>query len=133
VAAVAPQAAYNLGGPPEGLSSAISAFMARIQVRAEDALLAPGDPQGSYPKAWPAHVTVTAASGRRERTVTHVPGDPSRPYSEADVKAKFLRVVAPVLERDRAEAEFAAACSALERPAAFIRTIGQIAVGKSTV
>jgi 2-methylcitrate dehydratase PrpD len=132
VAAVAPEAAFSLSGPPEGLAPAIAAFMTRIQVRAEDALLAPGDPQASYPKAWPAHVTVTAASGRRERTVTHVPGDPSRPYSEADLKAKFLRVVAPVLEGDRAEAEFAAACSALDRPAAFIRAIGQIAVGEST-
>ena len=42
---------------------------------------------------WPAHVTVTA-SGRRERTVTHVPGDPARPFGEADLKAKFVRVTA---------------------------------------
>jgi hypothetical protein len=40
--------------------------------------------------------------------------------------AKFIRVTAGVLDRDRAEAEFAAALTALERPAAFIREMGQI-------
>jgi 2-methylcitrate dehydratase PrpD len=124
VAALAPDLAYGLGGPANTVSPALAAFMARIQVRAEESLLTAGHPE-SYPKIWPAHVTVTA-SGRRERTVTHVPGDPSRPFSEADLKAKFIRVVAPLLDGDRAEAEFAAALSALERPAAFIREIGQI-------
>ena len=70
-------------------------------------------------------MTVTA-SARRERTVSHVPGDPARPFSEDDLKAKFIRVTAGVLARDRAEAEFAAALTALERPAAFIREMGQI-------
>jgi 2-methylcitrate dehydratase PrpD len=99
--------------------------MARIQVRAEEGLLAAGYPQESYPKIWAAHVTVTA-SARRERTVTHVPGDPARPFGEADLKAKFIRVTAGMLDRDRAEAEFAASLTALERPAAFIREMGQI-------
>ena len=115
-----PDLAYGLSGPAGPISPALSAFMARIQVRAEEGLLAAG-----YPQAWPAHVTVTA-SGRRERTVTHVPGDPARPFGEDDLKAKFIRVTAAVLDRDRAEAEFAAALTALERPAAFIREIGQI-------
>jgi 2-methylcitrate dehydratase PrpD len=126
IAALAPDSAYGLGGPPAGVASAISAFMTRIQIRAEEALLRAGDPQDTYPRAWPAHITVTAASGRRERTVTHVPGDPSRPFSEAELKAKFMRVVAPLLDGDRAEAEFAAAWSALDRPAAFIREMGRI-------
>ena len=39
-----------------------------------------GRSAGSYPRIWPAHVTVTATA-RRERTVTHVPGDPGRPFS----------------------------------------------------
>ena len=80
---------------------------------------------GGYPQSWPAHVTVTA-SGRRERTVTHVPGDPARPFGEAELKAKFIRVTAGLFDPDRAEAEFAAALTALERPAAFIREIGKI-------
>ena len=119
VAALAPDLAYGLSGPAGPVPPALSAFMARIKVRAEEGLLA------SYPGAWAAHVTVTA-SGRRECTVTHVPGDPARPFGEDDLAAKFIRVTAAVLDRDRAEAEFAAALTALERPAAFIREIGKI-------
>src|SRR4029079_6942706 len=120
VAALAPDLAYGLSEPSGPIAPALSAFMSRIQIRAEEGLLAAG-----YPQAWPAHVTVTA-SGRRERTVTHVPGDPARPFGEDDLEAKFIRVTAGVLDRDRAEAEFAAALTALERPAAFIREMGQI-------
>jgi 2-methylcitrate dehydratase PrpD len=122
VAALMPDLAYGVSAPAGPLPQALSAFMARIQVRAEEGLLTAG-----YPQAWPAHVTVTAAH-RRERTVTHVPGDPARPFSDADLKVKFVRATG--LERDRAEAEFAAALSALDRPAAFIREIGQIDAAK---
>jgi hypothetical protein len=45
--------------------------------------------------------------------------------------AKFVRVTAGMLERERAEAEFAAALTALKRPAAFIREIGQIGACRS--
>jgi 2-methylcitrate dehydratase PrpD len=124
VAALAPDLAYGLSGPAEPIAPALSAFMSRIQVRAEEGLLAAG-----YPQAWPAHVTVTA-SGRRERTVTHVPGDPARPFGEDDLEAKFIRVTAAVLDRDRAQAEFAAALTALEKPAAFIREMEQVGAGK---
>ncbi|MSP44833.1 MAG: hypothetical protein EXQ83_02965 [Xanthobacteraceae bacterium] len=120
VAALAPDLGFGLSPPAGPIAPALSAFMARIQVRAEDGLLAAG-----YPQAWAAHVTVTAL-GRRERTVTHVPGDPARPFGEDDLKAKFIRVTAAALDRERAEAEFAAALTALERPAAFIREIGNI-------
>ena len=99
------------------ISPALSAFIARIQVRAEEGLLSAG-----YPQAWAAHVTVTAA-GRHERTVTHVPGDPARPFSENDVKSKFVRAVASMLDRERAEAMFAEALTAIERPAEIIRAI----------
>ena len=58
--------------------------------------------------------------------MTHVPGDPARPFGEDDLEAKFIRVTAAVLDRERAEAEFAAALSALERPAAFIREMEQV-------
>jgi 2-methylcitrate dehydratase PrpD len=123
VAALEPDRAYSLSEPSGAISPALAAFMARIQVRAEEGLLAAG-----YPQAWGAHVTVTA-SARRERTVTHVPGDPARPFGEADLKAKFIRVTGGVLDSDRAAAEFAAALTALERPAAFIREMGQIGRG----
>ncbi len=67
VAALAPDLAYSLSGPLGSIPPALSAFMSRIQVRAEEGLLSAG-----YPQAWPAHVTVTA-SKRRECTVTDIP------------------------------------------------------------
>lgn len=124
VAALAPDLAYGLSGPSGPLPPALSAFMSRIQVRAEEGLLSAG-----YPQTWPAHVTVTA-SKRRECTVTDIPGDPTRPFSEDDLRVKFIRFTAGVLDRDRASAEFAAALSALERPAAFIREIDRIGGGE---
>ena len=39
-------------------------------------------------------------------------------------------MTAPVLDSDRAQAEFAAALSALERPAAFVRETDQIGAGR---
>jgi 2-methylcitrate dehydratase PrpD len=116
VAALSPDAAYSLS-PAGPISSVLSAFMARIQVRADEGLLSAG-----YPQAWAAHVTVTAAS-RHERTVTHIPGDPARPFSEEDLKSKFVRVVAPSFDRERAQAMFTEALTAVERPAEIIRAI----------
>ena len=120
VAALEPDMAYGLSGPPGAISPALAAFMARIQVRAEEGLLGAG-----YPQAWAARVTVTA-SARRECIVTHVPGDPARPFSEADLKAKFLRVTAGVLDAAQAEAKFADALTVLDRPAEFIREMSEI-------
>lgn len=121
VAALSPDSAFNLGGPAGPISPALSSFMSRIQVRAEEGLLAAG-----YPQAWSAHVTVTSSS-RHQRTVTHVPGDPARPFGEDDVKAKFLNVVAPVMDREQAEAMFDKALAAADRPGDIVREIETIA------
>ena len=122
LAAMTPEAAYRLSGPPGAISPEISAFMARIKVRAEDSLLGAG-----YPRAWAAHVTVTTRARRHERTVTHVPGDPARPLGEDELNAKFRRVVAPLLEGEQADAMFAAALGALKEPAAVLAAIEGIA------
>jgi 2-methylcitrate dehydratase PrpD len=119
VAALTPDEAYSLSGPSGSVSPALSSFMARVQVRAEEGLMAAG-----YPQAWPAHVTVTAA-GRHERTVTHVPGDPARAFSQADLKDKFTRVVGPMLGQERAEAAFSEAMTATDRPGDVLRLIDQ--------
>jgi 2-methylcitrate dehydratase PrpD len=118
LAALAPDAAYGLSGPTGAISPALSAFMARIKVRAEQSLLGAG-----YPRAWAAHVTVTTRARRHERTVTHVPGDPARPFGEDDLKRKFARVVRPLLDREQAEALFTSALAALDRPAAILSEI----------
>ena len=120
VAAIEPERADQLTveTPP---SAAIADLMSRIQVRAEEGLLT-----GGYPKSWPARVTVTA-DRRRERIVTDIPGDPARPYGEAELKDKFVRMTARLLDRQRAELAFAAALKAFETPVAAIHDIGTMA------
>ena len=121
LAALAPDAAYGLSGPAGAISPALSEFMARIKVRAEESLLGAG-----YPRAWAAHVTVTTRARRHERTVTHVPGDPARPFGGDGLKRKFARVVAPLLDREQAEALFATALTALDRPAEILGEIERV-------
>ena len=95
--ALHPDAMLGLGEPAVQSLPALQSFMARVRVRADDALLT------DYPSAWPARVVVTTPSGRHERRVRDVPGDPARPFAEADVRNKFLRSVGPVLSGDSAE------------------------------
>jgi 2-methylcitrate dehydratase PrpD len=68
----------------------LQALMARVKIVADEALLI------DYPVSWPARVAVTTSSGRQERRVDHVPGDPARPFTEADVRNKFQHFVTPV-------------------------------------
>jgi 2-methylcitrate dehydratase PrpD len=120
LAAISPDDAFRL--TPGPIVPAVSSFMARIKVRAEEALLS-----ADYPRAWAAHVTVATHSKRYERTVTHVPGDPTRPFGEDELRQKFVRAVAPVLERERAQAMFAAAIAGIERPVELLRKLEEIA------
>src|SRR5439155_744875 len=65
VAALAPEAAFDIQQAPAKIPSAVQALMAKIKVQADERLLA------EYPRSWPARVRVTAGAGRQERTVTH--------------------------------------------------------------
>jgi 2-methylcitrate dehydratase PrpD len=98
----------------------ILALMDRIKVRAEDSFLASG-----YPQSWPAHVTVTTRSKRHDRSVLDVPGDPGRPFGEDDVRTKFLRMVAPVLEAGGAEM-FETALNALDNPLGIVEALERL-------
>jgi 2-methylcitrate dehydratase PrpD len=97
---------------PAPLEPAVASFMARIKVRGEESLLG-----ADYPRAWAAHITVATDQRRIERSVTHVPGDPARRFTEDELRQKFIRVTADVLERDHAAAAFTLALDAIERPA----------------
>jgi 2-methylcitrate dehydratase PrpD len=123
LAALSPDTAYDLGAPAREISPALAAFMARINVQPDDGLTVHG-----YPCNWAAHVAVEIPAGWRACTVTHVPGDPSRPFSESDLRAKFRRVTAPVLAAGQADAMFAAGLAALDDPSALLREIDRIAV-----
>ena len=97
VAAIAPDLAFEVGQSPASLPPPVRAFMNKITVEADERLLA------DYPRAWTARVSVEAASGRHERQLMHVPGDPARPFDRSRVRDKFLRFVSPVLGTAEAE------------------------------
>ncbi len=91
VAVLQPEMQLDVSQTPTTLSAPMQSLMARITLAGDDALLA------DYPAAWPAHVTVTTASGSRERRVVAVPGDPARPLAAADIMQKVHRLAAPVI------------------------------------
>ena len=102
-AALTPAALDDLS-QTRGNVDALQPFMQRINVTASEALLAAG-----YPDSWSARVTVTTAAGERDNIVSHVPGDPERPFDQPTVTGKFVRFAAPVLGETEARALLAKA------------------------
>ena len=96
VAALTPQAASDIGQAPGEVPDSIRAFMGRVAIAPDDALLS------RFPGQWPARVEVVTSSGRHERTVMDVPGDPARPFDAAAVEQKFHRVAAPAIGAEAA-------------------------------
>jgi 2-methylcitrate dehydratase PrpD len=78
------------------VSDSIRTFMDRVAVEPDDALLS------RFPRQWPSRVEVVTSSGRQERTVTDVPGDPARPFDAAAVEEKFRRIVTPSIGAETA-------------------------------
>jgi 2-methylcitrate dehydratase PrpD len=105
--ALHPDAMLGLGEPAVQSLPALQAFMARVKVATDDSLLA------DYPSAWPARVVVTTPSGRHERRTRDVPGDPARPFAEADIRNKFLRGVGSGIGDDGAGALWQSSMSVL--------------------
>jgi len=109
-----PDRMLELGAPSEPLSQAVQAMMSRIEVTADESLLA------DYPSSWPARVTVTTRDGKRDKFVRDVPGDPPRPLSDADLQQKFRQLVEPCLGKDKADRLKSAGSGVLESPDAVI-------------
>jgi 2-methylcitrate dehydratase PrpD len=84
-----PNASIDVGHVRDVLPRDMERFMARISVVPDDDLVR------HFPQSWPALLAVETSSGRREKLVLHVPGDPERPFDEFQVAAKFWRLVAP--------------------------------------
>src|SRR5207245_7396382 len=91
LAALAPDALFDVKQAPERVSGEIGAFMAKVAVKANDDLLR------HYPKSWPARLEITTPREKHERLVIHVPGDPQRPFDEREIAAKFRRTTAPLI------------------------------------
>jgi 2-methylcitrate dehydratase PrpD len=93
--------------PIQHQEPAFRAFMQRVQVVAEPSLAA------EYPLAWPARVTIEAASGEATREVRHTAGDPGHAFTWDDALAKARRALRDV-----------AAPAAVERLARTCRGLG---------
>ena len=100
VTAVAPHDTLDVAQAPAAVCTEVQAFMERIKVSADNALLA------DYPNVWAGRVVVTTAFGRHEHGVRDVPGDPARPFTVAEVEAKFQRLVVPLAGDARARQLF---------------------------
>ncbi|MFZ0779334.1 MAG: MmgE/PrpD family protein [Xanthobacteraceae bacterium] len=115
--ALHPDAMLGLGEPAVQSLPALQSLMARVRITADDALLT------DYPSAWLARVVVTTPSGRHERRVRDVPGDPGRPFAEADVRNKFLHNVGSVLGGDSAEPLWRSSMSVLRSRQSLLSTM----------
>jgi 2-methylcitrate dehydratase PrpD len=109
VAALAPDMAFDVQQSPPELPLAISDFMEKIRIEADEGLLA------DYPRRWRARVRVVAGSRRREWQTNHVPGDPAEPFDRSRVREKLLRFITPAIGGDKAEQVLARCSDALAR------------------
>jgi 2-methylcitrate dehydratase PrpD len=103
LAAMAPQAAFDVAQAPAQVPDHIRAFMGQVAVIPDETLLA------EFPSRWPARIEVATSSGRAERTVTDVPGDPARPFDRNAVREKFSRLAGPVIGAEACERTLAVA------------------------
>ena len=101
-----------------------------VSVAPDEALLS------RFPSQWPARVEVVTPSGRYERTVTDVPGDPARPFNRDAVRAKFHRLAGPAIGPADCEQRLADAFGLLSGntdAAALLRQIEEIAISHSSL
>jgi 2-methylcitrate dehydratase PrpD len=97
LAALAPDAARDVGQAPADVPGHIRVFMDRVAVAPDEALLS------NFPSRWPARIEVMTSSSRYERAVTDVPGDPARPFDVDAVREKFQRLAGPVMGAEASE------------------------------
>ncbi len=121
VAALTPDAAFDVGQAPAGLDAAVAALMQKVTVMQNERLLA------RYPKVWPAHVRLATKSGAvHEQEVEYVPGDIRRPLGDGEIKDKFRRFAMPVLGQDGAGKLLGLAAAALDDGAAAQQLFGAL-------
>src|SRR6266536_1890540 len=82
-------ALYDVEHSPQRIADDVQAFMQKVSVSADEALLA------HYPKAWPARVVVHTSGAMQELIVIHGWGDPQRPFDDRRIEEKFRRILAP--------------------------------------
>jgi 2-methylcitrate dehydratase PrpD len=121
LAALAPDAAFDVAQSPTEVPEPVAALMAKVTVTQNERLLA------RYPKVWPAHVRVATDAGKtHEQEVEYVPGDVRVPFGTAEVRQKFRRFATPVLGPGGVEEMLTLAAQALVDPATPLRLFDAI-------
>jgi 2-methylcitrate dehydratase PrpD len=92
LAVLAPDLAFDVAQSSE-VPTDVLRFMNKVTVRADDSLLE------NFPRQWHARARVRTQQGEHERLITHVPGDPARPFDARDLSAKSQRLIGPVAEQ----------------------------------
>jgi 2-methylcitrate dehydratase PrpD len=82
IAAFNPKAAYDIT-QSNALSALERALMDKVKVSADERLMA------GFPAVWSARVRVQAGDIVKEKILSHVPGDPARPFDAKAVAQKF--------------------------------------------
>jgi 2-methylcitrate dehydratase PrpD len=120
LAAMAPEKMVLLDYAPSPTPPEQVALLSRIKVEADESLMA------HFPRSWPARITVKAAVGGGERLVTDIPGDPARPFDEAQLRSKFFGVLAPRREMAGIESLCKTALAVLDAPESATKLLKQI-------
>jgi 2-methylcitrate dehydratase PrpD len=97
VAAAAPEMAFEVQRAPRQVPAEVRTVMEKIKLRADESLLS------NYPRTWQARVSVLTGTEPHERTVTHVPGDPARPFGRAEIRDKFKCFAGTLLGAEKTE------------------------------
>ena len=97
-------------------------FMQSVEVRADDQLTS------LFPRYWPASVRIDLrGGGSRQMLVRAAPGDPSRPLGEAEILAKFTRLLAGCATSAQTGALAEAALASLEDDTGGARLLAALA------
>ena len=120
LAALAPEKMFLLDYAPTPTPTEHQALLARINVVGEESLMA------HFPRCWPARIEVKAKTGGGERLITDIPGDPARPFDEAQLREKFHGVLAARQNHADIESLFDAALDVLNAAQGTTKLLTQI-------
>ncbi len=120
VAALAPERAFDVA-QADGVSPALHAFMDKVRVTPDEALT------DGFPALWRARLRVHAAGTWLEHQIAQIPGDPGRPFTEADVIDKFHRFADDAVGADRVDELCAGTAAVLAGRSVPAQLLGAIA------
>lgn len=118
--ALARDSMLDIGQAPASVSEDIQAFMAKVNVQADESLKA------YFPRVWPARVAVETRAGRKEHQVFHVPGDPDRPFGKREARDKFEGALAPLIGNGRTDRLWHASLAVINENASQAELLGEV-------